>query len=290
MTAIYPPRPVGAPRQGGDYRFIPALAGCPLLRCLTGVAVGRDGLPLRWVYQFIYLLCLFLFSITLKTAAQPNNLQKADSLFAVGQYESAKKRYENQLLQTANNNLIPLSLYYKLAFISEKQNDYAHTLYYLSIIYSRKPQQIVLNKLKEIAATHQLEGYDSDDFSFVFLFFRRYSLYFTLFLFLVAIYVFGVLVYKRSQKQPIPNLHKWVVSAYLLSLLGLLNLPDSYRIAIVSQDRTHLRAAPSSAAPVEEAIAKGNKVTIIGENDQWLRIWQNRKSLYVRKLDVWIVR
>ena len=240
--------------------------------------------------QLRFKLGLFLLGFALKVAAQPNNLQKADSLFAAGQYEPAKKRYESQFLQTDNTNLVPLSLYYKLAFISEKQNDYAHTLYYLSIIYSRKPQQIVLNKLQEIAEAHQLSGYESDDFSFVFLFFRRYSLYFTLFLFLVAIYVFGVLVYKRWQKQTIPNLHKRVVSAYLLSLLAFLNVPDSYRIAIVSQDRTHLRAAPSSAAPVEEAIEKGNKVTVIGENDQWLRIWQNRKALYVRKLDVWIVR
>jgi uncharacterized protein YgiM (DUF1202 family) len=80
------------------------------------------------------------------------------------------------------------------------------------------------------------------------------------------------------------------VIAYLFALLLLLNLPDSYQIAIINKGPSHLRQAPTSAAPVKWSIAKGNKVTVIGEYDQWLRIWWEQEPLYIRKLDVWAVR
>ena len=234
------------------------------------------------IFCFVWVGCFAVF-------AQPKNLQRADSLFAMRQYEPAQKLYTNQLTQN-NGSPVPLSVYYKLAFISEQQNQYARAMYYLSLAYNRQPNQSVLNKLSDMANTYGLIGYDSDDFSFVFLFFRRYSAYLTLFLLLVAIYVFSVLVYKSFKKQPIFTRHKWAVALYLASLLGLLNLPDSYQIAIINRDRTYLRGAPSSAAPVAEAINKGNKVTIIGQNDEWLHIWWKNNLLYLRKMDVWIVR
>jgi len=228
--------------------------------------------------------------INTSVIAQTVNLPQVDSLFLNGKHAESEVLYEKYLSQSQNKTLLPLPIYYKLAFINEKQNDYARTLYYLSMIYNRQPRQNILNKINEIAASYNLTGYEVDDFSFVFLFFRKYSLYFTLFLSVVGIYAFGVLVQKKRQNEYIRNRHKWVVIVYLIALLLLLNLPDSYQIAIVNKGPTHLREAPSSAVPVKWSIAKGNKVTVIGEHDQWLRIWWEQQPLYVRKLDVWAVR
>lgn len=231
-----------------------------------------------------------LIVVSTSLSAQTVNLRQADSLFMNGKHTESKLLYEQYLSQLTNTTLIPLPIYYKLAFISEKQNDYARSLYYLSMIYNRQPRQNILNKITEIAANHNLTGYEVDDFSFVFLFFRKYSLYFTLFLSIVGIYAFGVLVQKKRQGEPIHKRHKWVVIAYLIALLLLLNLPDIYQIGIINKEHTHLREAPSSAAPVKWSIAKGNKVTVIGTYDQWLRIWWGQRPLYVRKLDVWEVQ
>ncbi len=221
--------------------------------------------------------------------AQEVDLHLADSLFQNGKQTEAEVLYEKHLSQVLNTTTIPIPIYYKLAYINEKQNDYARTLYYLSMVYNKQPRQNVLNKINEIAANHNLAGYEVDDFSFVFLFFRQYSIYFNLFLLIVAIYAFGVLSQKRSKGEPIRSRHKWVVIAYLITLLLLLNLPDSYQIAIINKGQTHLRDAPSSAAPIKWSIARGNKVTVIGESDEWLRIWWEQQPLYVRKLDVWRV-
>ncbi len=231
-----------------------------------------------------------LIFVSTSLSAQTVNLHQVDSLFMNGKHGESKILYEKYLSQFKNTTLIPLPIYYKLAFISEKQNDYARALYYLSMIYNRQPRQTILNKITEIAANHNLTGYEVDDFSFVFLFFRKYSLYFTLFLLVVGVYAFGVLVQKKRQGEPIYNRHKWVVIAYLMALLLLLNLPDTYQIAIINKDHAHLREAPSSAAPIKWTIAKGNKVTVIGTYDQWLRIWWGQRPLYVRKLDVWEVQ
>ncbi|MFN8345227.1 MAG: hypothetical protein U0X91_09490 [Spirosomataceae bacterium] len=222
--------------------------------------------------------------------AQTVDLHQADSLFLNGKQKDAEVLYEKYLTQSKNTTLVPLPIYYKLALINERKNDYVRTLYYLSMIYNRQPRQNILNKITEIAANHNLTGYEVDDFSFVFLFFRKYSLYFTLFLLVVGMYAFGVLIQKKRQNEPIRNRHKWVVIAYLFALLLLLNLPDSYQIAIINKGQAHLRQAPSSAAPIKWSIAKGNKVTVIGAYDEWLRIWWNQEPLYIRKLDVWAVQ
>jgi hypothetical protein len=248
-------------------------------------SIGSWALCL-WEYRILAFAMLISFS----TSAQTIDLHQVDSLFMNGKQAESEILYEKYLEQSTNKTLIPLPIYYKLALINEKENDYARALYYLSMIYNRQPRQNILNKITEIAANHNLTGYEVDDFSFVFLFFRKYSLYFTLFLLVVGMYAFGVLVQKRRYNESIRSRHKWVVIVYLMALLLLLNLPDSYQIAIINKGPAHLREAPSSAAPVKWSIAKGNKVTVIGEHDEWLRIWWEQQPLYVRKLDVWAVR
>ncbi|WP_428659694.1 hypothetical protein [Runella sp.] len=236
-----------------------------------------------WRWMWLLVMPAFL-------QAQEVDLQQADSLFLNGKHAEAEVLYETHLSKVLNTTTVPIPIYYKLAFINEKQNDFAHALYYLSMIYNKQPRQNILNKINEVAANHNLAGYEVDDFSFVFLFFRKYSLYFDLFLLIVAIYAFWVLNQKRARGESIRSRHKFVVIAYLIALLLLLNLPDSYRIAIINKGQTYLRDAPSSAAPVKWSIARGNKVTVIGESDEWLRIWWEQQPLYVRKLDVWQVR
>ncbi len=240
--------------------------------------------------RVFFLLGWAVIGIIVETQAQPIDLKEVDSLFRQGKHAESEVLYEKYLSELKNTTAVPLTIYYKLAFINEKKNHYAKALYYLSMIYNRQPQQNILNKINEIAAAHNLEGYEVDDFSFVFLFFRKYSLYFTLFLLVVGIYTFGVLIQKKIKGESIRNRHKWVVVIYLLTLLLLLNLPDNYQIGIVNKEKVYLREAPSAAAPVKEWIAQGNKVTVIGQSDQWLRIWWENQTLYVRKLDVWAVQ
>lgn len=239
---------------------------------------------------FIKLLTAIGYLFTLSAQAQPVNLRKVDSLFLNGKIEETEVLYERYLSGFKNTTLTPLPIYYKLAYINEKQNDYARELYYLSMIYNRQPRQAVLNKITETAANYNLSGYEVDDFSFIFLFFRKYSLYFTLFLLIVGIYAFVVLVQKKRHNELIQRRHTWVVILYLSTLLILLNLPDFYQIGIINKETAFLRESPSSAAPVKKAISRGNKVIVLSETDEWLQIWWDEHALYARKLDVWAIQ
>jgi hypothetical protein len=227
------------------------------------------------------------FFFTQESKSQYVSLKVADSLFSVGELSEAEKLYEKY--KTDSHLPISNSIVLKLAMISEKNDDFAKALYYLTVLYNREPQRLTLNKINEIAISHHLLGYNEDDLSFIFFLFRKYSLYFFLFLLTVAVYSYSVLINKRRNGLPVRSRHKWVVVLYLIALLALLNLPDSYKVAVVVKKQVFLREAPSSAAPIIEKIPEGSKVSVIGQEDQWLHIWWDNKLFYVKQIDVWIV-
>jgi tetratricopeptide (TPR) repeat protein len=235
-------------------------------------------------------IIFFLFvtlSFTQQSKSQYVSLKVADSLFRLEQYDEAVKIFENQITISNTNTSSPVIL--KLAMMYEKKNNFSKALYYLTVLYNRQPQQATLNKITEIALKHNLSGYQEEDLSFIFFLFRKYSLYFFSFLLIVAVYSYYVLINKKQKQLFIRTRHKWTVVLYLIALLVLLNLPDTYKVAIVSKKQAFVRDSPSSAAPITEKILEGNKLSIIGRQDQWLHIWWNSKLYYIKEIDVWIV-
>ena len=235
-------------------------------------------------------IIFFLFvtlCLTQKSNSQYVNLKVADSLFRTANFEEAIKIFEKQIAISNSNVSLPVII--KLAMMHEKKNNFPKVLYYLTVLYNRQPEQATLNKITEIATKHNLSGYQEEDLSFIFFLFRKYSLYFFSFLLVVAIYSYYVLINKKQKKLLIRSRHKWTLVLYLIALLALLNLPDTYKVAIVGKKQAFLRDAPSSAAPIAEKITEGNKLSIVGQKDQWLHIWWNNKLFYIKQIDVWIV-
>ncbi len=214
-------------------------------------------------------------------------LKAADSLFRVERYDEAIKIFENQV--NIPNKNIPLPAILKLAMMYDRKGNFPKALYYLTVLYNRQPEQVTLNKITEIAVKNNLLGYQEEDLSFIFFLFRKYSIYFFSFLFVIALYSFYVLINKKQKGLFIRTRHKWTIVLYLGALLALLNLPDTYKVAIVNKKLAFLRDAPSSAAPITKKILVGNKLSIVGQQDQWLHIWWDNKLFYVKQIDVWIV-
>ncbi len=225
--------------------------------------------------------------ISQESQSQYIDLKVADSLFKAERYDEAIKIFENQV--NMHNKNIPLPGILKLAMMYDRKGNSPKTLYYLTVLYNQRPEQVTLNKITEIAVKNNLSGYEEEDLSFIFFLFRKYSIYFFSFLFVIALYSFYVLVIKKQKGLFVRTRHKWTIVLYLVALLALLNLPDTYKVAIVNKKLAFLRAAPSSAAPVIQKILEGNKLSIVGQEDQWLHIWWNNKLFYVKQKDVWIV-
>ena len=236
------------------------------------------------------ILGLWFCCLIVPATGQPTNtalLRRADSLFANDNLVGAARLYETALAhgQPAND---PMLL--KLAHAAEQQNNIPRLLYYLEVYFNRHPDDAaVMRKMNDIAHTHNLVGYETDDLNYFYRFYRQYSPYFLIFLLIPVGYAFGVLMLKTVRKQPISQRQKWVVLAYLLLLLVFANLPEGIRSGITNHDRVLLRTDPSAAAPVAEVIGRGHKVNILGAKDIYLRVIWHNELYFVRRDNVWVI-
>lgn len=232
------------------------------------------------------LLFCFVPIATLAQAALTDSIRRADSLFAAGDQLNAVRLYETALAEgrTATD---PMLL--KLASAYEQQNDVPRQLYYLDVYFERHPDDAVLRRMNDIARANNLSGYETDDLNYFYLFYRKYGIYFLLFLLIPAGYVFTVLILKRLRKEEVPRRQKWIVFVYLLLLLIFTNLPEGVQSGITSRDRVLLRTDPSAAAPVVEVIGRGHKVNILGTKDIYLRVLWHNELYFIRRDNVWII-
>ncbi|MBD2754258.1 hypothetical protein IC230_15225 [Spirosoma sp. BT704] len=223
---------------------------------------------------------------TLAQTMSTDSIRRADSLFASGDQLNAVRLYETALAEghTATD---PMLL--KLASAYEQQNDVPRQLYYLDVYFERHPDDAVLRRMNDIARANNLSGYETDDLNYFYLFYRKYGIYFLLFLLIPAGYVFSVLMLKRLRKEDVPQRQKWIVFVYLLLLLVFTNLPEGVESGITSQDRVLLRTDPSAAAPVVEVIGRGHKVNILGAKDIYLRVLWHNELYFIRRDNVWII-
>ncbi|UFH57010.1 hypothetical protein [Spirosoma sp. KNUC1025] len=232
------------------------------------------------------LLVGLLARTVLAQSTLTDSLRRADSLFAGGNQTEAARIYETALAEghTATD---PMLL--KLASAYEQLNDVPRQLYYLDVYFERHPDDAVLRRMNDIARANNLSGYETDDLNYFYLFYRKYGIYFLLFLLIPAGYVFTVLILKRLRKEEIPGRQKWILFVYLFLLLVFTNLPEGVQSGITSQDRVLLRTDPSAAAPVVEVIGRGHKVNILGTRDIYLRVLWHNELYFIRRDNVWII-
>jgi tetratricopeptide (TPR) repeat protein len=198
-----------------------------------------------------------------------NELKMADSLFAMARYPEASALYKKNFGNDEKNNQ---SLLLKLAFLSEKTNDYTDCLYYLSKLALITPSRKLFEKMDKLASEQNLKGYEFDDYNYFIIFYRRYGDYIPILLLSLGAYIVFIMVLKVRRKEAILRIHKISIIFYLVALLGLLNVPSLYKTCIVVNENTFLRDEPSSASPVIEKVGKGHKLVIVGSIDHWDRV------------------
>lgn len=234
----------------------------------------------------ISLFFCWLAISTVASAGPRETVQRADSLFAAGYEADAAQLYETAI---ADGHTATDPMLLKLASAYEGQDDVPHLLYYLQVYFNRHPDDAVLRKMNDIARANNLNGYETDDLNYFYLFYRKYGLYLLLFLLIPGGYVFSVLMVKLVRKQAVEQRQKWVMLLYLLLLLLFVNLPEGVQSGITSRDRVLLRTDPSAAAPVSEVIGRGHKVNILGSQDIYLRVLWHNELYYIRRDNVWVI-
>ncbi len=239
---------------------------------------------LKKIIFFLFLNLSFLQLV--KSQSDVGNIKKADSLYKSENLSVAELFYEQNLQKIKNPSDV---LFLKLASIKEKKGDFLKSMYYLNKAYELSPNEKILAKLNEMATIHDLKGYELSDFNFLILFYKQYSGFLVALLLILGIYIFVILFIKKYKSNFTPFSQKVFMVVYLLGVGLLLNLPDKYHQGIINHDGVLLRSEPSSAAPIEVSIDKGNRLNVLGGNDIWRRVYWNDKFLYLKESDIWLV-
>jgi tetratricopeptide (TPR) repeat protein len=237
-------------------------------------------------YLLIWLLLGPLCLSETRASVNIKELKDADSLFAMAEYTKAEILYKKNLKEAEKNNQ---NILLKLAFLSEKKNNYTHCLYYLSKLALINPSRRLFEKMDNLAVEQNLSGYEFDDYNYFIIFYRRYGDYIPILLLTLGAYIVFIMVLKTRRKESILHLHKVTTLVYLVIVLAMINIPSLYKTGIIVNDKTFLREEPSSASNVVEVVGKGHKLTLFGSVDHWDRVIWNNRIVYIRKSDLWSI-
>ncbi|MFN3589798.1 MAG: SH3 domain-containing protein [Spirosomataceae bacterium] len=231
-----------------------------------------------------YLLILLLGLQIIDNQAVAAKFYFADSLYKNQNYAAALQQYEGL---TRNQQDVHPIVYLKLANSHLKQENFAKSIYYLNKYYLYYPSEKVFDKIFQLAQAHQFEGYERSDLNFFINIYQQYFIYLITLLLLLGLYVLTVFWLKKRKHEMIPMRHKWVLILYLVSLLGLINVPRLLSERIVRVEKAYVREEPSAGSQVVKTLNQGNKITIIGTTDIWCRILFQGRFHYVKKTDLW---
>ena len=239
----------------------------------------------EWTKKFLFIVLLIGGVIYPEGAfgKDKRDLKTADSLFTIAKYQDAYILYKRSFGDDEKNNE---NLLLKLAFLSEKANNYTDCLYYLNKLALIKPSRKLFEKMAKLASDHNLSGYEFDDYNYFIIFYRKYGDYVPLMLLMLGGYIVWIMILKVRRGEGILQIHKVSIVVYLLVILGVVNIPSLYKTGIIVNENTFLRDEPSSASSVVERIGKGHKLTIVGSVDHWDRVLWSNRIVYVRRTDL----
>jgi hypothetical protein len=234
-------------------------------------------------YVFVFVVFWVIFAPKQAFSKGKEDLKAADSLFAIAKYHEAYMVYKKKFAEEEKSNE---GLLLKLAFLSEKANNYTDCLYYLNKLAMIKPSRRLFEKMDKLAEEHELTGYEFDDYNYFIIFYRRYGDFIPILLLTLGGYIVLIMLSKTKRGETILPIHKISIVGYLLVILGLVNIPSLYKTGIIVNENTFLREEPSSAAAVVERVGKGHKLTIVGSVDHWDRVLWSNRIVYIRKSDL----
>ena len=223
-------------------------------------------------------ICLLLDTSSGIKASPRQQLETADSLFANNKFTESFQLYDSIFRSGEASEAMLL----RMAFIKEGLQDYTQALVYLNHYYKITGDRRAMNKIRETAVSHNLVGYEYSDREFIvhnILLFRNEFIFGCVALLMgLSYWLFRRL--RRKDSLVLPLTLQVLVSG-LLFLLG----NNFYREtkAIISTDKTFLRSAPSAAAEPIEVVEKGHRITILNEQDAWIKIEWEGQEAFLRK-------
>lgn len=234
-----------------------------------------------------FTIYIFLFLVTgtqvAKSQSVNSQLNAADSLFQTRKFTESLSIYDN-LLETTGKASPAMLL--KMAYINEGLENYGEALYHLNNYYSITSDQRVLTKMRDLAATLGLEGYETSNLDYALKIYTEYRFILVAFFTALGLLILGI-IYRQKQKhgKAAPSLGLALFFVMIVALY-LTNYSGTSPKGIISSANAYLMTGPSAGSDLVEVVGEGHKVEIIDQQDIWVEIRWKEQRAFIRESNI----
>jgi hypothetical protein len=235
----------------------------------------------RLFLKFLAALITLNLSIFTPSIAQTSHfrLKTADSLFQTKRYTQSLEHYEEILRQRQYTPAMLL----KMAYINEGLNHIGPAMYYLNLYQIATNDKSTVEKMDELAAKYDLEGYQTTDTDRFWSFYLDSHPYISL-AFAALIILFISVMYNTRYKLHRRPIGSAIAVLFLAILLFVHQQFGSQRSrGIIANTSTYLMDGPSAGASVIDIVGDGHRVEVVGKKDVWLKIRWDDEIAYVKE-------
>jgi hypothetical protein len=237
---------------------------------------------LKIVVSILFLLVFF----DAFPQATSYRLRTADSLFTAKRYTQSFEHYHEMLQQQQYTPAMLL----KMAFIKEGLAQVGEAMYYLNLYFLATNDEDALQKMKDLAQKHNLEGYESTESDKFLTFYHDNYLYVSLALAALIVLGFSMVFYSRFRLKVRPVISFVLVALFSCVLFVHLYYGERIQTGIITTPSTYVMTGPSAGASLVEIIGDGHRVEVVGKSDVWLKVRWAGDVAYVRDNDVVEIR
>ena len=235
--------------------------------------------------KFIKYIFILFFIGTQVSVSQDieQELSTADSLFLSKKYTESLAVYNRIMERTGKAS--PAMLL-KMAYINEGLENFGDALFYLNNYYSLTSDKKALTKMRDLATTMSLEGYETDNLDYALKIYNEYR-----FLLVALFSALGLLVvaiiYRQRQKHGKPAVSLGLALVFVMIVaLYLTNYSGLKDQGIISSPNTYLMSGPSAGADLVEVVGEGHKVEIVDQQDIWVEIRWKEQRAFIRENNI----
>ena len=235
--------------------------------------------------KFIKYIFILFFIGTQVSISQDvkTELASADSLFLSKKYTESLAVYNRIMERTGKAS--PAMLL-KMAYINEGLENFGDALYYLNNYYSITSDKKALTKMRDLATTMSLEGYEANNLDYALKIYNEYRFLIVAFFTALGLLVLSI-IYRQKKKhgKPAPSLGLALVFVMIVAMY-LSNFSGLTAQGIISSPNAYLMSGPSAGADLVEVVGEGHKVEIVDQQDIWVEIRWREGRAFIRENNI----
>ena len=235
--------------------------------------------------KFIKYIFILFFIGTQVSISQDvkTELASADSLFLSKKYTESLAVYNRIMERTGKAS--PAMLL-KMAYINEGLENFGDALYYLNNYYSLTSDKKALTKMRDLATTMSLEGYEANNLDYALKIYNEYRFLIVAFFTALGILIVSI-IYRQKKKhgKPAPSLGLALVFVMIVAMY-LTNFSGLTAQGIISSPNAYLMSGPSAGADLVEVVGEGHKVEIVDQQDIWVEIRWREGRAFIRENNI----